>query len=93
MKITLFFILQIVKGVNFYGSESDYIISGSDCGQVFFWEKSTQQIVNVLKGDEHGIVRFNMILTFDYDLLNSWYRYRLSSHNIAHRLFICLIYI
>jgi WD repeat-containing protein 42A len=47
---------ETIKGVNFYGANSEYIISGSDCGQVFFWEKSTQQIVNVLKGDEHGIV-------------------------------------
>lgn len=24
-----------IKGVNFYGSNSDYIVSGSDCGRVF----------------------------------------------------------
>jgi len=51
-----------VKGVNFYGANSEYIISGSDCGQVFFWEKTSQQIVNVLKGDEHGIVSKSFIL-------------------------------
>ncbi|CAF0775958.1 unnamed protein product [Brachionus calyciflorus] len=43
---------RTIKGVNFYGPNSDYVISGSDCGRVFFWEKTTQQIVNVQKGDE-----------------------------------------
>jgi len=38
--------------VNYYGANSDYIISGSDCGRVFFWEKRTQQIVQVLKSDD-----------------------------------------
>ena len=32
------------------------MISGSDCGRVFFWEKTTQQVVQVLKGNEYGIV-------------------------------------
>jgi WD repeat-containing protein 42A len=45
-----------VKGVNFFGSNSDYVVSGSDCGRIFFWEKTTQQIVQILKGDERGIV-------------------------------------
>lgn len=31
-------------------------MSGSDCGQIFFWDKASQQIINVVKGDEHGIV-------------------------------------
>jgi WD repeat-containing protein 42A len=55
---------ETVKGVNFYGSNSDFVISGSDCGQVFFWEKTTQQIVQVLKGNEHGIV--NVLETNPY---------------------------
>lgn len=46
----------LVKGVNFYGANSDFIVSGSDCGRVFFWEKTTQQIVQALKGDENGVV-------------------------------------
>jgi hypothetical protein len=45
-----------VKGVNFYGAESEFIVSGSDCGRIFFWEKHTQQIVNYLKADDRGIV-------------------------------------
>jgi DDB1- and CUL4-associated factor 8 len=45
-----------VKGVNFYGSNSDYIVTGSDCGRIFLYEKTTQQIVQVLKSDDHGVV-------------------------------------
>ena len=28
-----------VKGVNFYGPESQFVISGSDCGNIFLWDK------------------------------------------------------
>ena len=27
------------QGVNFYGQRSEYVISGSDCGNIFFWSK------------------------------------------------------
>ncbi|XP_045146723.1 DDB1- and CUL4-associated factor 8-like [Echinops telfairi] len=40
-----------VKGVNFYGPRSEFIISGSDCGHIFFWEKSSCQIVQFLEAD------------------------------------------
>ncbi|XP_065563963.1 DDB1- and CUL4-associated factor 8-like [Artemia franciscana] len=45
-----------VKGVNFFGPNSEYIISGSDCGHVFFWDKETEAIVNILPGDINGVV-------------------------------------
>ena len=32
-----------VKGVNFYGPESQFVISGSDCGNIFLWDK---QVIN-----------------------------------------------
>ncbi|XP_075394437.1 DDB1- and CUL4-associated factor 8-like [Tenrec ecaudatus] len=38
-----------VKGVNFYGPQSEFIMSGSDCGHIFFWEKSSCQIVQFLE--------------------------------------------
>ena len=47
-----------VKGVNFYGPRSEYIISGSDCGNVFLWEKESTQIVQYFHGDEGGVVSF-----------------------------------
>ncbi|KAL0587881.1 DDB1- and CUL4-associated factor 8-like protein 2 [Plecturocebus cupreus] len=40
-----------VKGVNFYGPKSEFVVSGSDCGHIFFWEKSSCQIIQLLNGD------------------------------------------
>lgn len=51
------FLLSSVKGVNFYGPNSEFIVSGSDCGNVFLWSKKETSIVNVMKGDENGVVR------------------------------------
>jgi len=45
-----------VKGVNFYGSRSEYIISGSDCGNMFMWEKESARILNFSEGDTGGVV-------------------------------------
>jgi WD repeat-containing protein 42A len=47
-----------VKGVNYFGLQSQYIISGSDCGNVFLWDKSTSEIVQFFKGDEEGVVSY-----------------------------------
>lgn len=45
-----------VKGVNFYGPKSEFVVSGSDCGHVFLWEKSSCQIVQFMEGDKGGVV-------------------------------------
>ncbi|XP_033176020.1 DDB1- and CUL4-associated factor 8 isoform X5 [Bombus impatiens] len=45
-----------VKGVNFFGPKSEFVISGSDCGNIFIWEKNTEAIVNWMPGDEQGVV-------------------------------------
>ncbi|GIX98180.1 DDB1- and CUL4-associated factor 8 [Caerostris extrusa] len=45
-----------VKGVNYFGSRSDYIMSGSDCGCIFFWDKESEHIVKYMYGDEGGAV-------------------------------------
>ncbi|XP_062940426.1 DDB1- and CUL4-associated factor 8-like [Cynocephalus volans] len=44
------------KGVNFYGPRSEFVVSGSDCGHIFFWEKSSCQIIHFMKGDNTGTV-------------------------------------
>ena len=46
-----------VKGVNFYGPRSEYVLSGSDCGNIFFWDKDTESIVRMVSGDKEGVVR------------------------------------
>jgi len=45
-----------VKGVNFYGPRSEFIVSGSDCGHIYFCEKQSETIVQFLPGDEGGVV-------------------------------------
>ena len=45
-----------MKGVNFYGPRSEYIISGSDCSNVFLWEKQSEKIVQFFPADEGGVV-------------------------------------
>ena len=33
-----------VKGVNFYGPDSQFVISGSDCGNIFLWDKQVKSL-------------------------------------------------
>ncbi|XP_017484171.1 PREDICTED: DDB1- and CUL4-associated factor 8-like isoform X2 [Rhagoletis zephyria] len=47
---------KTIKGVNFFGPNSEYVISGSDCGNIFFWDKNTEAIVNFMPGDTMGVV-------------------------------------
>ncbi|XP_029348698.1 DDB1- and CUL4-associated factor 8-like [Acyrthosiphon pisum] len=44
------------KGVNFYGPRSDYVISGSDCGYMFIWDKKTEAIVQRKRAGRKGTV-------------------------------------
>uniref|UniRef100_A0A673UYU8 Uncharacterized protein n=1 Tax=Suricata suricatta TaxID=37032 RepID=A0A673UYU8_SURSU len=45
-----------IKGVNFYGPRSEFVVSGSDCGHIFFWEKSSCQIIHFMEGDKGGTI-------------------------------------
>ena len=49
-------LLISVKGVNFYGPKSEFIVTGSDCGNIFLWEKQSEKIVNFYQGDNAGVV-------------------------------------
>ncbi|CAI9105177.1 OLC1v1004040C2 [Oldenlandia corymbosa var. corymbosa] len=44
---------KTVKGVNFYGPNDDYVMSGSDCGNIFIWRKKGAKMVRVMHGDRH----------------------------------------
>jgi WD40 repeat protein len=46
---------RTVKGVNFLGPGSEFVVSGSDCGHVFIWDKKTEKIACMHKGD-HDVV-------------------------------------
>uniref|UniRef100_A0A8C0W7W8 DDB1-and CUL4-associated factor 8 n=1 Tax=Castor canadensis TaxID=51338 RepID=A0A8C0W7W8_CASCN len=45
-----------VKGVNFYGPRSEFVESGSDCGHIFLWEKSSSQITQFMEADKRGTI-------------------------------------
>jgi len=45
-----------IKGVATLGPHSEYVMSGSDCGNVFIWERHSEAIVRVFHGDENGVV-------------------------------------
>jgi len=38
--------IMTVKGVSFYGPNDDYILSGSDDGRMYFWDKYTSKLIN-----------------------------------------------
>lgn len=48
--------MKTIKGVNFFGPQSEFVVSGSDCGNIFFWDKESEIIVNWMKGDDAGVV-------------------------------------
>lgn len=41
-----------IKEANFFGSNGQYIVAGSDDGSFFMWDKGTTNLVRVLKGDD-----------------------------------------
>lgn len=43
--------VRTVKDVNFFGLQDEYVVSGSDCGNVFIWDRKTSQLLNILEGD------------------------------------------
>jgi len=47
--------MRTVKGVFFFGPHQQYVMSGSDDGNIFIWEKKTGNLVNLIKGDKHVV--------------------------------------
>ncbi|XP_014678383.1 PREDICTED: WD and tetratricopeptide repeats protein 1-like [Priapulus caudatus] len=41
-----------IKEANFFGSNGQYILAGSDDGSFFIWDKQTTNILRVLRGDD-----------------------------------------
>jgi len=42
---------KTVKDVNYFGLDDEYVVSGSDSGHVFIWDRKTSDLVNILHGD------------------------------------------
>jgi len=47
---------QTVKQVNWFGPRSEYVVSGSDCGHIFIWERESGMLETLLYGDRIGAV-------------------------------------
>ncbi|KAI7264165.1 WD40 repeat-like protein [Hortaea werneckii] len=43
--------VRTVKDVNYFGLNDEYVVSGSDDGNLFIWETHTGKLVNILEGD------------------------------------------
>lgn len=43
----------MIKEANFWGN--DFVMSGSDCGHVFVWEKETAKLCMLLEADQHVV--------------------------------------
>lgn len=43
--------VRTVKDVNFYGLNDEYVVSGSDSGHFFIWDRATGELLNILEGD------------------------------------------
>ena len=46
---------ETVKGVSFMGVEDEYVVSGSDCGHIYFWSKEDGKLQQLVKGDRHVV--------------------------------------
>jgi nuclear receptor interaction protein len=47
--------VKTVKDANFFGLNDEYVVSGSDSGHLFIWERDTCKLVNILKGDDEVV--------------------------------------
>ncbi|KAF4554133.1 WD domain-containing protein 48 [Elsinoe fawcettii] len=43
--------VKTVKDVNFYGLDDEFVVSGSDDGNLFIWDRKTSKLLNILEGD------------------------------------------
>ncbi|KAI0268281.1 WD40-repeat-containing domain protein [Gloeopeniophorella convolvens] len=43
--------IETIKDVNFLGPNEDFIVSGSDDGNWFMWDKGTGELLDILEGD------------------------------------------
>ncbi|KAF5449031.1 hypothetical protein F2P56_029521 [Juglans regia] len=43
---------ETVKGVNFFGPNCEYVVSGSDCGRIFIWKKKGGELIRVMEADK-----------------------------------------
>lgn len=47
--------IKTVKDVNFFGLNDEYVVSGSDSGHLFIWDRKTANLMNILEGDSEVV--------------------------------------
>ncbi|RAL12128.1 WD repeat-containing protein [Aspergillus homomorphus CBS 101889] len=47
--------VKTVKDVNFYGLDDEFVVSGSDSGHIFIWDRKTCKLVNILEADSEVV--------------------------------------
>ncbi|KAG9070386.1 DDB1- and CUL4-associated factor 6 [Linnemannia hyalina] len=45
----------MIKEANFYGPNSEFVMSGSDDGRIYVWNKKTGKLLNVVRGDKRVV--------------------------------------
>jgi len=58
--------VRTVKDVGFYGLNDEYVVSGSDDGNFFIWDKHSNRLVNILSGDGETV---NVVQPHPYEPL------------------------
>ena len=58
--------VRTVKDVNYFGLDDEYVVSGSDDGNFFIWDRKTSELVNVLEGDGETV---NVIQGHPYETM------------------------
>lgn len=51
--IPRYFCRTMIKEATFWGN--DYVLSGSDCGHVFIWDRYSAKLVMLLEADHHVV--------------------------------------
>eukprot|EP01127_Copromyxa_protea_P003905 TRINITY_DN1366_c0_g1_i2.p2 TRINITY_DN1366_c0_g1~~TRINITY_DN1366_c0_g1_i2.p2 ORF type:complete len:157 (+),score=41.82 TRINITY_DN1366_c0_g1_i2:1464-1934(+) len=51
-KFTGHYSSNTIKGVAFYGPNSEYVMSGSDDACIYIWERKTAKLLRILQGHE-----------------------------------------
>lgn len=83
--------VKTVKDANFFGLNDEYVVSGSDSGHVFIWNKRTSELVNILAGDSEvvnviqGKCHLPFAIAHDLTALNPRPSIRTSPRSFWHR--------
>lgn len=46
---------RTIKGVSFFGPNDEYVVSGSDCGNIFIWRKKGGELMRMMNGDKNVV--------------------------------------